>query len=336
MTAIVLGGLVHGDLEAATGSTRFQDKLTDYAFVASKRSPDITILSTKHDAVIGTLALDAVPTQIVVSENQRMLIATHAERGEVILVDLDRGESVAIIALGFRPDRLKIDDGSGVIAVSGREAGKVTVISLVRRATLFTVDHVAEPADVMFNRKGKWLYIAEGDTGTVTILEAATGMLVKRLALEAADDDVVELVRTPGGKTGLALHGESGLISALDLDQGEQVGGAKLPGPATRGFPSANSQYFLIPNDGKGTMSLVSSWTYRESMSLPAPKIVAGINHAMFDTLALAFGQAERQARARRDRFDRGCRQENLRDPERYPSGGSDRRQGDQAYRSDR
>lgn len=265
-------------------------ELSNYAFVASKQSSDIAILSTKADRIITKLELPAIPSQIVVSENQRKLIAIHGVTHEVSLLDLDSGLITKTINLGFHPDRLQIDDDTNVVAISGLEAGKVVMVSLDREETLFTLDQIAHPTDLMFNRDGKWLYVTEQDAGAINIFDATSGERIKRLVLEAADDDVVELIRTPGGKTGLALHGESGLISALDLDQGVQVDETTLPGPAFRGFPSANSQYFMIPNGDDGSMSMVSSWTYRESINLPAPKVVSGVNHAMFDTVAFALG----------------------------------------------
>lgn len=274
-----------------SGEAALLEKLSDYAFVASKKSKDVAILSTKEDQVVGKLSLEAVPSQIVVSENQRTLISIHGSSDQVSLVDLDSRDIISMIDLGFRPDRLQIDDDAGLIAISGAEAGLVAMVSLTQQMLLFVTDAVARPSDLMFNRKGRWLYVAEGNAGALTILDPANGRVIKRLVLEASEDTVVELIRTPGGRTGLALHGESGLISALDLDQGTQAGATILPGPAFRGFPSANSQYFLIPNGNQGSMSLVSSWTYRESMNLPAPKTVTGINHAMFDTLAVALGQ---------------------------------------------
>lgn len=275
----------------------FQD-LSDYAFVAGRQSSEVTVISTSNDRIFTRLKLPSVPSQIVISESRRMLIAVHEDDELLSLVDLDIGQTTRSIAPGFRPDRLQIEDKSGIIAVSGSEAGKIAMISLDRGEILFITDVVKAPSDLMFDRTGKRLYVAERKKGTISLLNAENGNLIDRITLQDADDDVVELIRTPGGGTGLALHGESGLISALDLDEGVQVGSSKLPGPAVRGFPSANSQYFLIPNGDNGSMSMVSSWTYQESESLPAPRRLAGINFAMFDTVAFATGSLGREALA--------------------------------------
>jgi len=294
LSAVVLGlfsiNLVESPLNAA-----LPEELGDYAFVMSKHSRDVTILSTSGDDVVGNVSLERMPSQIVVSENHRKLIATHAEEKSLSLVDLDMGRTTRTIDLGFRPDRLQIDDGSGVIAVSGVEAGRITMISLDQEAVLFSNEDVRHPSDLMFNRDGVWLYIAERDAGTIAIIDARDGKLIDRIILEDSSDDVVELIRTPGGKTGLALHGESGLISALDLENGIQVGRTELSGPVERGFPSANSQFFMIPQSDGTSMSLVSSWTYRESERLPAPAGTAGVVFAMFDTIAFAIGSVSRE-----------------------------------------
>ena len=284
MSSVSLSFLLSRPVDAALG------ELSDYAFVASRQSSDIMVLSTKADRVVTKLELPAIPSQMVVSENQRKLIAIHTSLQAVNLVDLDSGVITKTIDLGFEPERLQIDDDANVVAISGLEAGKIVTVSLDREEVMFVLDEIARPTDLMFNRDGRWLYVTEQGAGAISIFDAVSGKRIKRLVLEAVGDDVVELVRTPGGKTGLALHGESGLISALDLDQGVQVDETQLPGAAFRGFPSANSQYFIIPNGNDGRMSMVSSWTYRESISLPAPKVVSGVNHAMFDTVAFALG----------------------------------------------
>ncbi len=289
MTVLTIGLIAKPASGVALG------QLSDYAFVASRNSSDVAIISTNDDQIVGKLSLAGIPSQIVASESRRKLIALHGDQERVSLVDLDDGRTTRTLDLGFRPDRLQIDDKNGVVAISGTDAGMIMMLSIDQEKSLFINTDVPQPTDLMFDRNGERLYVAERGAGVISIIDARQGALINRLTLEAADDDVVELIRTPGGKTGLALHGDSGLISALALDEGVQVGSSRLPGPAHRGFPSANSQYFLIPNGDDGSMSMVSSWTYQEAERFPAPERPIGVNFAMFDTIAFAIGAASRQ-----------------------------------------
>ncbi len=294
---LIIGMLALGGTTPAAFAEAL-DKLSGYAFVASRKSSEITILSTGDDRVVGRLDVAAVPNQTIVSENHRKLVATHSQERRASLIDLDTGAVTTTIDLGFSPDLIQIDDETGAVAIGSRKAGKVTLIALGSERAILSIDGLEDPTDLMFDRGGEHLLVAHGHAGVISFFDAVKGTLAKRLALEAAGEGIVELIRTPGGKTGLALHGESGLISALDLFEKAEVGSTTLPGPAERGFPTANSQFFLIPNGDGETMSMVSSWTYRESDSLPGVQDLVGVNSAMFDSVAFALSSGDRIALA--------------------------------------
>ena len=289
--------LLIGDSAESLASPLLED-LNDYAFVASRQSSDITVISVRDDEVIAKLPLPGIPGQIVVSETARQLVATHVEERQISLVDLEAGEVVRSIDLGFQPDILKLEDKLGMIALSRSGSRDVMLVSLDKIAVQTSIAGLEPVSDVMFGRDGKYLFIAQRDAGKIDLIDLHTGALVDQIVLEDAGTGIRNLVRTPGGKTGLALHGESGLLSALNLDDRAQVGASQLSAPVFVGFPSANSQYFLMPNGEAETMSMVSSWTYREVEKLPAPSSPTGINFAMFDTVAFAFSQADREALA--------------------------------------
>ncbi|MGI9492508.1 MAG: YncE family protein, partial [Geminicoccaceae bacterium] len=274
------------------------DDLNDYAFVASRQSSEVTVIAVLDDEVVANLHLDAIPDQIVVSEKTRKLIATHVEEQQVSIVDLDAGKIAKTIDLGFRPDVLKLEDDLGIIALGLTGSGIVSLISLDEMDVVASIDGLDPLSDLMFGRDGKHLFVAQRDAGKIDLVDVQSGGVVDQIVLEDAEIGIRNLIRTPGGKTGLALHGESGLLSALNLDERVQVGTSRLPGPAFEGFPSTNSQYFLMPNGDAGTMSMVSSWTYQESERLPAPSSPSGVNFAMFDTIAFAFGHVSRHAMA--------------------------------------
>ncbi|MGI9451572.1 MAG: YncE family protein [Geminicoccaceae bacterium] len=274
------------------------EDLNDYAFVASRQSNDVAVIAVLDDEVVAKISLDAIPGQIVVSEKARQLIATHVEEQKVSIVDLDAGKVATTIDLGFSPDILKLEDNLGVIALGLTGSGKVRLISLDEMSVLASIDDLDPISDLMFGRDGQHLLVAQRNAGKIDLVDVHQGVLVDQIILKDADIGIRNLIRTPGGKTGLALHGESGVLSALNLDDKVQVGASRLPGPVFEGFPSANSQYFLMPNGDAGTMSMVSSWTYQESERLLAPSSPTGVNFAMFDTIAFAFSHASRNAMA--------------------------------------
>jgi YVTN family beta-propeller protein len=234
----------------------------------------------------------------VISKTHRQLIATHRDAQMISLFDLAVMAPRGTIELGFRPDHIQLDDATGVVALAGRDEGRLALVALDGGRVTATIDGLTAPADLIFDRTGERLFVASGSSSHIDIVDVAAGTLAGRIELDADGQGVQDLARTPGGKIGIALHGDSGLISGLDLVAATQVASSRIPGPAERAFPSANSQLFLVPNAQDRSVSMISSWTYKAFERLPAPGAVLGINFGMFDMVALALDGEENQARA--------------------------------------
>jgi YVTN family beta-propeller protein len=234
----------------------------------------------------------------VISKTHRQLIATHRDAQMISLFDLAVMAPRGTIELGFRPDHIQLDDATGVVALAGRDEGRLALVALDGGRVTATIDGLTAPADLIFDRTGERLFVASGSSSHIDIVDVAAGTLAGRIELDADGQGVQDLARTPGGKIGIALHGDSGLISGLDLVAATQVASSRIPGPAERAFPPANSQLGLVPNAQDRSVSMISSWTYKAFERLPAPGAVLGINFGMFDMVALALDGEENQARA--------------------------------------
>lgn len=281
--------------EAKAASLDVED-LDNYAFVASRNTSEIAVISTSDDKLVGALDLKLIPDQLVISKSHRKLAATHGFERQLSIIDLDQGIVTTVIDLGFHPAALQIDDDTGVVAIADPANGTLAMISLGAEKHLFSIDKLDHLTDLMFDRHGEHLFVAHGHRGAISVVDARSGEMGKPINL-STNEGIVELVRTPGGKTGLALHGNGGLVSALNLDDKVEIRSTRLSGPVHRGFPTANSQYFLLPIGAGETVSMVSSWTHRESERLPGIDDMVGMNFAMFDSVAFALGRKQRAAK---------------------------------------
>ena len=72
----------------------------------------------------------------------------------------------------------------------------------------------------------------------------------------------------------------------IDLSRRQVEATLSLPGPAVQAFPTANAQCVLVPNARDRSVSMVSSWSFRESVRLPGAAEVTGINPGLFDSVA--------------------------------------------------
>jgi DNA-binding beta-propeller fold protein YncE len=270
----------------------------DLVFVAGRASGEIAMIDSQDDRVVDRIMLDRVPDQFVLSEARRLLVAAHVDAQTLSLFDLETMKPRADVALGFPPDEIQLDDKSGMVAVAGRADGKLALIALDTATIVGRIEGLAHPSDLIFDKTGERLLVASGSHAWIDVVDVGSTRLAGRIELDADGSGVRDLVRTPGGRSGLALHGDSGLISGLDLIAARQVERTWLPGPADRAFPSANSQFFLVPNGSDQSVSTISSWTYRDYERIATDADVSGISFGMFDTIAIALDADANQAMA--------------------------------------
>lgn len=277
------------------------DDLGRYVFIANRASAEIAIIDSRSDAVAARLRLGAVPDLFVLSEDSAKLIASHRHAKRLSIADLTRLEAEAVIDLGFEPDRLQLDSAGETLAVSGENPGAVILMSVAAPGTVRAVPGIADPGALMFSRDGDRLFVASRSEARISVVDVARGVVVGEIRLpgpagQESTVGVVHLSRTPGGGLGFASRGGSGLMTVIDLKTLVPLGTVALPGPAMRAYPTADSQYVLVPNERDRSVSLVSTWTLKESERLPGATGVTGINTGMFERIAVVLSRVENKA----------------------------------------
>ncbi len=271
-------------------------ELDRYVFVANRTSAEIAVIDARSDRVVERLDLGTKPEGFLLSSSLGLLVAAHPEEQSLSILDLASKRVVEVIEPGFRPELIQLNADGDLLAAADPKSGRLLLVGLDDPDRRQEIGGLPNPSDLVFDRDGERLFVASGSESRIDVVSLAEGRVTGRIELGAELPGIADLVRTPGGSTALALHGQSGEVSVIDLPKAERVAQLKVPGPALRGFPSGNSQFFLIPNGQDGSISWVSTWTHRESARLPAPPDVQGINLGMFDTLGFAISRTDRQA----------------------------------------
>ena len=275
------------------------DDLDRLVFVANRTAPEIAVVDSASDRVIGHLGVAGVPHQFVLSDRRGLLIASHLAPAALTIVDLHTDETRRL-DLAVSPERLAIGPAGDVVAISSTDDDAVILLSPGDEPSIRRIDALGQPGDLVFDRTGELLFVASTATAAVAVIEVAAARVVEQIALgggaAANPGGVHALARTPGGELGFALHGENGLVSVLDLRARSRRATIALPGPALEAYPTANSQHVLVPNERDGTVSLISTWSFEESARLPGAAAVSGINTGMFDALAVVLSRDDDQA----------------------------------------
>ena len=273
-------------------------ELADIVFVANRTSPQVTLIDSRSEEVLGRIELPIVPTQIIALNQRRKLVAINSDESALGFADLYGVRPPAEITLGFRPDFLRTSPDGDLAAVAGRAAGVVAVFAVGGPREVHRIENLGSPGYMVFDKAGTRLFVSHRDSDAISVIDMETGVVLERIALgtPGAGGGIAHLTRTPGGELGFALHKDRGLMSVIDLERAKPVATVALPGPAARAFPTADSQYVLVPNAADESVSMISTWTLKESARFSAASGMTGINTAVVETVALVLSEAERKA----------------------------------------
>lgn len=291
----MVSGLLLGSLLPA-GPARALEDLADYVFVANRTSAEIAVIDTAVDRVVTQAVVADIPDQYVLSEAAGKLIASHRASKKLSIFDLRGFRLAQVLELDFDPEQLQLGPEGDRLAVSSGADGVVAWMPLDGSGELRRLA-VPDPGYMAFNRRGDLLFVGSRSHGRVHVLDLEGAMLAKEIDLGTNGSGVTYLARTPGALLSFALHGESGVVSVIDLMAQSYMGALQLPGPAVRAFPTADSQFVLIPNESDGSVSKISTWSLKVRKSLPGAAAVSGINTGMFEQIGVVLDREENKAR---------------------------------------
>ncbi len=294
--ALTLGPLIFAWALLFARPAQALEDLGDYVFVANRTSAEIAVIDTAVDRVVTQAVVAEVPDQYVLSEATGKLIASHRGSKQLSIFDLRAFRLEAVLDLDFDPEQLQLGPDGKLLAVSSSTAGLVAWLPLDGSGEMRRLA-VPDPGYMAYNRRGDLLFVGSRGQGRVFMLDLPGEKIAKEIDLGTNGTGVTYLTRTPGALLSFALHGESGVVSVIDLMAQSYIGALKLPGPAKRAFPTADSQFMLIPNESDGSVSKISTWSLKLRKSLPGAGAVSGVNTGMFEQIGVVLDREDNKAR---------------------------------------
>ena len=209
------------------GTAGFDD-LDRLVFVANRTAPEIAVVDSASDRLIGHVVAAAIPHQFVLADQRNLLIASHLAPDALSIVDL-RADETRRLDLDVSPEQLAIGPASDVVAISSARDDALLLLSPGDEPAIRRIDALGQPGDLVFDRDGDFLLVASTATAEIAVIEVAAARVVERIALAAAS-----VVPGPGGELGFALHGENGLVSVIDLRARSHMPRSLCPAPPSR------------------------------------------------------------------------------------------------------
>jgi YVTN family beta-propeller protein len=137
------------------------------------------------------------PFNITLSRDGRSAFVACEGSDSLVVVDLEKREAVAEIAVEHQPHAVCLNPEETVAYVANRGSDSVSVVDLTARKIIATIAVGDEPHGIATDSSGKTMYVVNAGTGDISVVDTGTLKEIKRLA---AARGPWAIDRSPDGK----------------------------------------------------------------------------------------------------------------------------------------
>jgi len=286
------------------GSARAHESYEHYLFVPDRALPQVTVIDTNSDTVIAQIPVGKVPHQVTVSAALGKLVASNTADDTISIIDLKTFKVRATLTLGAGPEHMELSPGGEMLAVGNIDGGTVSLVSLADEREIARIPGLNHPHNLTFSPDGSKLYVANLGAGYVSVIDVAQARIVDEIpvaeprlivaaASEAEYQGIINVTASADGRLGFAAHGETGALAVIDLVTGKKLRSLALGDRPWRAYGAAHGRYMVVPNNGEGTISVISTETLNVVATLPGAAGVTGVNSDPAGHTAFAISRAE-------------------------------------------
>jgi YVTN family beta-propeller protein len=226
---------------ASTGS------VGELAYVTNEDSQNLSVIDTRTDSVVATIAVGTRPRGVKVSPDGRTVyvalsgspkcppsmpdaecekLKADKTKDGIAEVDVIARRVRRVLPGGSDPEQFDITSDGKRLYISNEDAGTASVVDVEKGTIDTTVKVGAEPEGVRISPDGKLVYVtAESDT-SIRVLDAATGAVKARIKVGRRPRDVAF---TPDGNRAYATAEVGGTVSVIDVANNQVVATITLP-----------------------------------------------------------------------------------------------------------
>lgn len=258
-----------------------------FVFVPSRAVPEVAVIDSRSDQLVTKIAVARIPNQILASDAEGVLAASFAGRSKLEVIALSDPKSRAEVDLGITPEFMVLSPDGFLVAAADSSLGAVSVASLRNRKQLFQLSGLGNPRNLTFSLDGSQLYIVDGKTLELVIVDIVQQSIVERVSLakdlphKQKEDglfSVSPLTRTVDGRYGFVSLPGLDTVIVVDLRTLKPVKRLRVGRAPLRPYGTAEGRLMLVPNDGDQSVSVIDTTTLEVVATLPGAKDVTAIN----------------------------------------------------------
>lgn len=253
-------------------------------FVNDSARPAVAVVDSRDDVLLGHITLDQVADVMVIARGRGLLVTASWQDPALHLVDLAGEDEPTRIALGHSVEHFQLAGDESVVAVVDHEGDGLSLVSLKSPYHVQRVEGLAAPHNVVFAPDNK-LYVTNLDSDRVTVIDVASGRLLKELYMPF--EGVTDLSLTPDGKQALVLFSGRNEVLMLDLERDRTMALFTLGEAPFHAYPTLMDRRMIVPNNGDASISIISFEMGAETVRINGAGEMTAAVPAWFDSLAL-------------------------------------------------
>ena len=259
-----------------------------FLFVASAVDPVLAIIDSASDTTVAHVRLPEIPRQIIARNSGREVLAGAAAARKLYRIDTVAARIAGALATSIAPALLQIDRSERVLAIGNPDGDAIELVQLPDGPGRL-VGGMPGVRSMAFTPGGRLLV---GYGARIAIVAPQSARIESEFRLVEKDGPVTQVASTPGGEYAFVLQGDQGVLSIFDLKRSSRVSQQRLPAPTGRLLPSPDSQFVLLPVAGGRAISVISTWTLKESARLPTAAAIDTLALGLFQSVSVAVSRA--------------------------------------------
>ena len=190
-------------------------------YVALANNDAVSFVDLDSFRLIKTLPVAANPTRIAVQQDGRYAwVGTTGAKPGVTVIDTEKQEVKTHIETGRGHHELVITDDNKFALVSNRDDRTVSLINVRKLEKIKDFKLKGVPISLAYSPLSEAAYVADGETGEVTVLDPASGKVRATISLEPG---LGPMRITPDGRYGFVVNPVANAVFVFDTANNRQI-----------------------------------------------------------------------------------------------------------------
>ncbi|WP_064607368.1 YncE family protein [Photobacterium sp. J15] len=251
-----------------------------WAFVSDAISSKMAVIDTFNNRKVDVLSLKAIPSEMVVSDIQDLLVYIDGKTAQLYIYDL--AENIqSEMALDFVPDQIVFHSDGAQLAVGGKN--KLIFVKPLEKQYLDEITGIKSPFSLNYDNGGYNLYITEQQSGKTLIYRLHDK---QRRFVQIGKGQVSEITLSPDSRLGMVAQYDSNSVYIRDLFVEQDFAVISLPSLPYRPYVSSDSEHIILASEsGKGVV--VNAWSGEVEREITAGNNPMSLRSGWLETIGI-------------------------------------------------